>query len=294
MYFKQGVFQPPSGHQQDAEHLREWLKAQPHLPHLSDEHLYLFLNSCGYQLTKTKQTIDNYYTLRTSSPELFANRNPLLPEVQATLTKHEMIPLRWTTPEGYRVLLYRMTDHDSGRYDLNAAVKTFCMFNDMRMAEDGLCPGYIAIIDVKGLSFGHLGKFSVTTLKKIVTYLQECQPVILQAVHLINTSPVIDKLMLLSKPFIKNEIMQLIKLHQSVEELRAHVPLTHLPEDYGGQYDKAATVYAKQRTLMVEYLQWYQQEESLKVEESKRTGTKHPYLEISQGVEGSFRKLDID
>lgn len=43
----------------------------------TDKQLVIFLNCCQCHLERTKKMIDNYYTIRTHSPEMFANKNIL-------------------------------------------------------------------------------------------------------------------------------------------------------------------------------------------------------------------------
>ncbi|XP_036139666.1 alpha-tocopherol transfer protein-like [Monomorium pharaonis] len=61
----------------DIQSLREWCKKQIHLPKIEDSFLALFLHNNYYQMEPTKNTIENYYTIRTRSPEFFCNRDPL-------------------------------------------------------------------------------------------------------------------------------------------------------------------------------------------------------------------------
>lgn len=67
----------------DIQLLREWCEKQPHLPKVEDNFLALFLHANDYQMEATKNTIENYYTIRTHSPE-FSNRDPLQKELQQT------------------------------------------------------------------------------------------------------------------------------------------------------------------------------------------------------------------
>lgn len=61
------------------------MKSQPHLPYISDEYVFLFLHSNYYKVKETKETIECYFTLRNNSPDLFTNRDPLLPKNKTIL-----------------------------------------------------------------------------------------------------------------------------------------------------------------------------------------------------------------
>ncbi|XP_069680013.1 alpha-tocopherol transfer protein-like isoform X2 [Periplaneta americana] len=256
-YFKPGSFQAPKGREADVKHLRDWLKGQPHLPAVSDEHLYLFLNSCDYQLTKCKETMENYYTIRTHSPDIFCKRDPSSPLIQVVLNICNMVPINWTSPEGYKVVLFRLVDFDASKFHFVEALKMMFMFLDMYLAEDGLRPGYIAVFDMKGATLGHLARASISAVKTFMNYIQ-------------------------------------LHFHGPPEEIAKFIPLEILPEECGGKTESAGTAHAKVKALMTEYSAWFQEEEELKVDESKRQGKKHPFSETMGGAEGSFRKLDID
>lgn len=61
----------------DIEMLREWCEKQQHLPKPSDLHLIMFLHSNYYSIEAAKNTIENFFTIRSHVPEFFANRDPL-------------------------------------------------------------------------------------------------------------------------------------------------------------------------------------------------------------------------
>lgn len=45
------------------------------------------------------------------------------------------------TPEGYRILVYRLADPDYRKLVFSEGVKAFCMVNDVILSEDGLVDG---------------------------------------------------------------------------------------------------------------------------------------------------------
>ncbi|RZC38433.1 hypothetical protein BDFB_003455 [Asbolus verrucosus] len=62
-----------------------WMNTQPHLPHISDDFIYLFLHANYYSIEKTKTCIENYFTSRASAPAIFADRDPHSPRMQTIL-----------------------------------------------------------------------------------------------------------------------------------------------------------------------------------------------------------------
>ncbi|XP_067014863.2 alpha-tocopherol transfer protein [Anabrus simplex] len=306
--------QRPPGWEDDVREIRAWLKTMPHIPNITDEHIIMFLHSCYGKIEKTKATIKCYYSVRTRWPELFGQRDLLLPELQKTLDLANLVPLPTPTPEGYRVLLYRMTEYDPSKMHFVTCLKLFFMWNDICLAEDGLVPGYVVVFDMTGVSWGHLMRISLPAIRKFMIYIQDAHPARLKGVHVINTVAFMDRVLAIVKPLMKSELVQLLHLHGPVESLARFMPLSILPEDYGGDAETSQTLHDRRRHLMeTRYLQWFQAEEQLKMDYSKRPNKRQPQQQPAQQpevrqqpppslppvqtceeVESSFRSLSID
>lgn len=74
--------------------------------------MHRFLHCNYYDEEKTKITIENYYTMRTRFRDLFSNPDLLCDEFQNAMSFADFIPLPQTTPEGYKVVLFRLSDTD--------------------------------------------------------------------------------------------------------------------------------------------------------------------------------------
>ncbi|XP_063222912.1 alpha-tocopherol transfer protein-like [Bacillus rossius redtenbacheri] len=285
----------PDNRQDNIAHIRSWLDCQPHLPEITDDHLHLFLHSCYDNLERTKTTLENYFSFKSLTPELFSNRDPLSEELQHNLDIWEMAMLPRRTPEGYIVSVTRFVDLNPSKFVFLHNMKNFFMFADTWLSEDGLAPGIVTVFDAQGVSFGHLARISpLGLIKKLLFYVQDCMPIRLKAVYIINTVPVVDKIMALVKPFLKSELASLIHIHTSVDTLGEGLPLEILPEEYGGKAGSLTALYKEQRRAVeTEYADWLIQSEDLRSDESKRVG-ESKVKDTLFGAEGSFRKLDID
>lgn len=83
-----------------------------------------------------------------------------------------MVSLPNLTHEGYRILVYRLKNHDPSVLDFVEALKAFCMFNDARISEDGIVNGYVILFDMTGTRLGHLAKVKFGALKTYMQYIQ--------------------------------------------------------------------------------------------------------------------------
>nr|XP_018908181.1 PREDICTED: alpha-tocopherol transfer protein-like isoform X2 [Bemisia tabaci] len=246
----------PAEYVPEVESIKAWLKHQPHIPPLSDEFVYTFLHCNYYRPERAKDNIDAYFTVRGQCPELFDNRdvNKLLEQLEL----YDMAMLPQSTKEGYQVLLYRLKDTDTSKFNFVEALKTFFAWNDVVISERGISEGYIVVFDMNGLSFGHLARVSVQlqAVKKFMVYIQ-------------------------------------LQLHTSVDTLKETFSLSILPKDYGGEAPSTRQLSDQLKSLIKDsYGKWLKESGQLVAVEKKRVGK--PRKEYIGEMEGSFRSLSID
>ncbi|XP_024892546.1 alpha-tocopherol transfer protein-like [Temnothorax curvispinosus] len=292
--FEEELKKNPELKEADIQMLREWCKKQPHLPKISDSELALFLHSNYYRLEPTKTTIDTFYTVRTHVPEFFCNRDPNnnkeLKKAFETVTEQV---LEGTTKEGYKIFYGRLLDSDSSHVVYNDVLKFLNMVIDLCLYTEGTYEGYIILFDVKNVSFGHVGRLSPMVLKKWLYYLQEGLPVRLKGFHFMNSSPVMDVIMNMMRPFMKKQLMDMLHMHTTSDTLEKFIPLEVLPNESGGQAGSLQELHDKQVKKLVDHVAWFQEEEGHRVNEALRPGKAKTATDLF-GVEESFKKLEID
>ncbi|XP_022131088.1 alpha-tocopherol transfer protein-like [Pieris rapae] len=279
----------------DLQHMKDWLKKQPHLPDEWDEgRIMTFLRGCSFSLEKCKRKLDMYFTMRAACPEFFTERDVTRPELRDLMSRAQGPPLPGLTPNGRRVTVCRGLDKNLDMNQLNDAFKVALMIGDVRLKEEkeGV-GGDIYILDASVVSPSHLAKLSPTAIKKFLICVQEAYPVKLKEVHVVNTSPVIEKVVNFVKPFLKDKIKNRIFIHSNLSELYNYVPKEMLPEEYGGNGGSLSDINEAWMKKLEEYTDWFKAEESVVAVEALRPGKPTNYDELF-GIDGSFRQLSID
>ncbi|KAF5284628.1 hypothetical protein FQA39_LY16986 [Lamprigera yunnana] len=271
--------------------LQEWLKKQPHLPPIEELKLIQFLHSCFYSLEKTKVTIDNYYTIKTESPEIFGKKDPV--QFNQTINEGVCIPLPQLTSEGYQIHYVKLLECDPYTYIPEQHFKYcyICLF--LRLMEIGPVEGVVIVIDMKNVTLAHITRLPLMTVKKCAFFMQEAFPVRLKSIHCINAVSFIDIIMTILKPFLKKELLNLFHFHHKIETLYTYVPLKCLPSDMGGEEKSLSELYEATKRRIADNAKYIEKYEREVVDESKRMEKTHNVKTLF-GTEGSFKKLDID
>ncbi|KAL0267281.1 UNVERIFIED_CONTAM: hypothetical protein PYX00_009597 [Menopon gallinae] len=275
---------------EDFQNLKDWYACQDHLPPISDELLVSLYHSCFYKLEPTKRTIENYFSMRTHGRELFSERDPCTVNVRNGKVVMLCSFLSKRTPENHRVLLMKIMNTDPAMYVFSEVTKAFNMHYDLELYLNGTAPGDEMVIDMDGISLGHLARLNLVAAKKILEYMQEGMPVRLKRLHYINVVPFMDKIMALIRPFMNKEFMEKLVFHtEGIESLDKFVPLKIMPKNYGGSEKSNEELAEEQLKFIMQYKDWFQEEEKLRVDESKR-----PIKSKSFGMDGSFKKIEFD
>ncbi|XP_075218035.1 alpha-tocopherol transfer protein-like [Lycorma delicatula] len=284
---------------QDLEHIKDWLKRQPHLPQFDDDgRIMTFLRGCKFSLEKTKRKLDMYFTMRTACPEFFSDRDPTRFELQEVMRIAHIPPLPGLTPNGRRVIIMRGVDATNIIPNVADGMKVVLMIGDIRLKEELVgVAGDIYILDASIATPAHFAthfsKFTPALIKKFLICVQEAYPVKLKEVHVVNVSPIVDTIINFVKPFLKEKIRNRIHVHNELETLYEFVPKDVLPEEYGGYAGPIDKINKQWMDKLLTYQDWFKEQENVKADESKRPGKPKTHDDLF-GMEGSFKQLSID
>ncbi|XP_077519338.1 alpha-tocopherol transfer protein-like isoform X2 [Amblyomma americanum] len=96
--------------------------------------------------------------------------------------------------------------------------------------------GIVALVDLDGGSLKHVASMSPAHAFKIVYCVQECYPIRLKAIHIVNQPLFFTLLLRFLKPLVKNKFFQRLHLHgRNYASLHEYLPREILPSEYGGE-----------------------------------------------------------
>ncbi|XP_062139678.1 alpha-tocopherol transfer protein-like [Drosophila sulfurigaster albostrigata] len=254
---------PPKGQALEAvqTEVREWFEANPNLPEkIHPIVLRRFLKCMDYDVKKTKALIELNYNLRNKNTNIYIDRDLDDEKTAQALKASDLVLLPGVTPERHKLLFFRMVDYDPRSRNTEQEAKVFFMVSDTRFTEPDIpldidtnldadevqrmsdqadadiADGDIHIVDINGYTMRHLAYVSIFVLRVQMKFLQEAYPSRLKAVHIINCPSFLDRMMAMMKPFIREEILQLMHYHtEGLDSLYEKIPRDMLPNEYGGK-----------------------------------------------------------
>lgn len=152
-----------------------------------------------------------------------------------------MVLLPKLTPDKNRVILTRLIDFNPDNVIFEDVLTVSSMLSDVNLiipeneTENKLADGEILIYDLNGLSPKHLAKLGFSSLRGFFRYMTEAHPMRIKQIHLINSSSLLDKIVMLIYPFIGANAMKIMHFHSpNSTTLYDFLPREILPVEIGG------------------------------------------------------------
>lgn len=284
--------------EQDLEDIRAWISKSPHLQNIrtDDECLTMFLRGCKFSLERTKEKLDFHFSVRGSLPEWYSDWDPRQENIARLIRAGIYLPLQYDK-HGRRVILMRNGQQDPATMKVEDSFKASSMIMESFLYGDTQAQirGMVLIQDMAGMTAKHAMQMNPVVVKKAMTVWQEGYPSQPKALHFLNLPPVMESIFKLFESFQKEKMRKRNHVHPKgdmtkiIEELGKEV----LPRDYGGSGPSFAELTEYNIQRMEERRDWLMEQPKYKTEEDRRPGKPRLHSDIF-GIEGSFRKLEID
>ncbi|XP_075972887.1 uncharacterized protein LOC142974446 [Anticarsia gemmatalis] len=277
---------------EDIKEIMAWLGTQPHLPHqyISELDVILAYHSCACDTEVTKRVIDVNYTLKTLFP--FYQDRKMDERLEFAFQTWLIIPLQTVTKKGYKTIYCELLDADPQKFVYADVVKAFFMVMDLWQYEEGTVPGVALFVNLDRVSLGHISKVDLIVAQQFFYFLQEAMFVCLKEFHFINAPTFIDKLLAMVRPFMKDELLDILKVHQTdANTLDEYISKNDLFKENGENKGALKERICNKLTANAKF---FENESKKRVDESKRPGGSKSMSIFFPGIEESFKNLDID
>ncbi|KAL4712966.1 hypothetical protein ACJJTC_012036 [Scirpophaga incertulas] len=216
--------------------LRKLLRDETDLvvPIDDDEFLIKFLRPCKYYAESTFKRMQAYYKFRLTHKDHCNDLSPAA--VHNALESSIVSVLSPRDQHGRRMLLI-----DSERW-IPREVSVAELFRSVQVALEAAIMeprtqvnGVLVILDMKGLSFAQVMQFTPYIAKMMIDWVQDCVPIRLKAVHVINQPYIFNMLFAIFKPFMKEKLRSRIHFHgYNRASLHTHIDPSCLRKRHGG------------------------------------------------------------
>ncbi|KAK8375034.1 hypothetical protein O3P69_017775 [Scylla paramamosain] len=206
---KDEINEVPERRAADIEHIRDWLKHQPHINARMDDWTILrFLRGCKFSLERTKEKLDMFYTCKTLCPEWYKNRDPQDKKMRAILELGLILPLTARSTQGPLVVLARPAIRDPATTDMNDVAKAMLLMMDLLLEEDEAVAitGVELVLDSGTMTWQHAAQLNPSLIKKSAIIMQDGYPMRPKGLNYINTPAAFDTVFNIFRSFMKEKM----------------------------------------------------------------------------------------
>uniref|UniRef100_A0A1I8M7Z0 Uncharacterized protein n=2 Tax=Musca domestica TaxID=7370 RepID=A0A1I8M7Z0_MUSDO len=276
--------------------LRTWLDKQPYIKaRTDDQFLVSFLRGCKYSLEKAKSKVDYFYTIKTMMPELFAYNTMDEKSIQLNRSGTYVRLPKPLGEGGPRIQLTNYSKFDPKFFKILDLFRFQNLLMDWQIYNDDNCivSGYIEIVDLTKLSLSFLTQFDPILIKKLGVFAEKAAPMRFKGVHLVNCPKEAQAVLNLARSMMSEKLQKRFYVHKSMEDLYKVIPKEYLPVEYGGTNGTISELIEQTEKDLLALNDYFAEEDQYGVDENLRPGKKVD-MDSLFGIEGSFRKLDID
>ncbi|XP_011307961.1 alpha-tocopherol transfer protein isoform X2 [Fopius arisanus] len=207
--------------------------------HFNDDFtIQRFLRVCKFDVERAKKKMYNYHAQRTASADWFANRDPLLPEMQNLFELGPFLPLKDVDDDGRIVVILRVCIHNPAQHSIANVIKAGLMILDLALKDhvSASVYGISAIFDMTGVSLDHALQMTPSVIKRLTHAWQGCYPLRIQSLNFVNAPVYVNLVINIFKSFMDEKLKSRTLVHKgsSKEFFETKVPQRLLPEEYGG------------------------------------------------------------
>jgi len=199
-----------------------------------DDLLIGFLHGKRYNINKSFECLKHFVYVRNKKYRSFTKQH--VPSSVTLLDKHFGHMLKNKDEQGKGIAFIEMNiwEHHTVE-EVMAAIVFYCDEAIRTYLKDSEENKLVIIFDCKGFGFSQARQVTPGVLMQGFELVQNSVPIRIAAIHLLNEGRLINMLVRIGKPFLKEKLRDRIFAHSDkYDSLHEHVPPSILPEYLGG------------------------------------------------------------
>ncbi|XP_063977676.1 retinol-binding protein pinta isoform X2 [Diachasmimorpha longicaudata] len=247
------------------QEMREWIEKHDNLcAPIDDFTIRRFLRVCKFDVARAKEKMYNYYAQRTILPEWFANRDPMIPELQDMFKMGIFLPLQGVDDQGRIVVILRVCIHNPAQHSISSVLKASLMILDVALKDhvSASIYGISAIFDMTGVTLDHGLQMTPGVVQRLVHAWQGCYPLRIQSLDFINAPVYVNFVLNIFKSFMTKKLKSRTVVHKGTSEefFKTKVPQRILPLEYGGTAGLLQDLIDYWKAKIEENISWLESE----------------------------------
>ncbi|XP_040074138.1 alpha-tocopherol transfer protein-like isoform X1 [Ixodes scapularis] len=218
--------------------LRKLIHAQSDLRCPSDDaFLVKFLRARKHCVEEAFGTIQKYFRVRELHQDIFQDLLPSKVMFDAIVRQSKVLTLLEERDHlGRLVGVLKSGAWNPEVCSLNEVFRTGVVVGEYCLLDERTqIAGVVGIVDLKGLGFEHVRHYTPSVIKTSIQLCQDCYPMRLKAIYIVNNPPIFEVIYSIAKLFLKQKLVDRIHfIGRDYEKLYELIPRERLPEEYGG------------------------------------------------------------
>ncbi|KAK9732430.1 CRAL/TRIO domain [Popillia japonica] len=284
--------------EQSLAQMRDWIDKNVNIKNCRTDAPFLlrFLRTKKYSVPLACEMLERYLIVRQLHPDWFQKLDCDDPEIADIIRSGYLLALPERDSHGRTVIFSCAGRFDPHKYTAAQMIKVHSIITETLMdEEENQVNGYTYVNDESGLQMAHVSLFSLTDIRNVIKCIQHSSPMRHKQNHFLNISPSAIKLLEFSITFLNEKLKNRILLHKSYDDLYKHVNKKILPKEYGGEIpmqemlDSLMIKLKNRRNVLLALDDMH-----IEISDKYKPFVSEINEELGLGVEGTFKKLQVD
>ncbi|GAB0096888.1 CRAL-TRIO domain-containing protein [Sergentomyia squamirostris] len=204
----------------------------------NDFFLIRFLRKCKFYPESASVLIKKYFDIKAKYPQYFYNFNIDYYLEIVNMQMLHLMPKR--DHKGRRIAICRVSKQfNPDSYSLDELFKGVSAMMEVASSEpDTQVNGVVGILDLEDLSLSHIKPLTPSFIRFGIKWGQDCIPLRLKALHIVNETTIIDATYAIIKNFLSEKLRSRIYFHgKDYKSLHEYVAPSCLMTRYGGNVE---------------------------------------------------------